>query len=386
VKKVFLVSFLVAIIAGISACSQTDGDAIRIGVAGPFTGELSKIGLDSLHAVEMAVKEFNEAGGVGGQMVEIEVGDDAGDPAKGNVVADKFVSDESIVGVIGPMNSHVVSATLPVYDKGGLVLISQSATTPELTEQGYRVMNRICPRDDAQGKAAASFIYHEVKPSKIYILDDKTTYGQGLADELEESIKTYGMTEIKRDQISTQDKDFSALISLMRDYAPEMVYMSFANPAQAANLARQMYNVGFTPYLMGGDGCREEDQLIGIGKEAVQGMYVTAIGRNIKEVPEAKEFVEKFEAEHQGLSIFSGQSYEATKILLNAIKKVAESGELTREKVLEAVRSTKEYLGILGFPISFDSKGDLIGGEIYVLKVDGDDFTEVKKYTTGNIK
>ncbi len=373
-----LASFLV------SGCGKSE-DVIKIGAAGPFTGDLSKIGLDSLNAIKMAVHEFNQAGGVDGRMVEIVVGDDGGDPAKGNVVADKFISDESILGIVGPMNSSVTNAALPAYDKANLVLISQSSTTSDLTDKGYSVMHRICPRDDAQGKAAAVFILNEVKPEKLYILDDKTTYGQGLASEVEKNLKDQGFSRLKRDQIAIQDKDFSAVIGLIKSFGADMVYMAFSNPAQAANLAKQLASADLRPALMAGDGCMEKDQLIGGGGDAVSGMYLTSIGRSIKEVSEAQEFVRKFESQYGAMSIFSGQTYESTKVLLEAIRVAAKAGELTRQGVQKAVHETKDFQGILGFPISFDSKGDIVGGEIFVLKVDGGDFSEVKKYVTGNI-
>ncbi|MGB9867010.1 MAG: branched-chain amino acid ABC transporter substrate-binding protein [Bacillota bacterium] len=382
--SVACVLVLLLVLAG--GCSSTVQRPVKIGAAGPFSGELSKIGLDSLNAIKMAVEEFNQGGGLDGRLVEVVVGDDGGDPAQGKVVADKFVADPEVLGVIGPMNSSVIAATLPVYEKASLVVISQSGTRSDLTEKGFKVMHRVCPRDDAQGKAAAAFIFNQIKPSRLYLLDDKTSYGQGLADEVESTLRSYGLKDIRRDQIGMQDKDFSALVTRVKAFNPDMVYMAFSNPAQAAAFAKQLAAVGLKPALMGGDGCRERDQLIGGGGEAVQGMYVTAIGRNLKEVPEAREFVQKFEAKFGAMSIFSGQSYEATKILLNAIKEAAKAGQLNREGVLKAVHSTKDYRGILGFPVSFDSKGDLVGGEIFVLKVSGNDFVEVMKYTTGNIK
>ena len=374
-----------SIVLGLSGCSKEQGP-VKIGAAGPFTGDLSKIGLDSLNAIKMAVDEFNRAGGLDGRKVEVVVGDDGGDPAKGNLVADKFISDPSVLGVVGPMNSSVVNAALPSYEKGKLALLSQSATTSDLTDRGFSVMHRICPRDDSQGKAAATFIAKELQARKVYLLDDKSTYGQGLADQVAKDLKALGVEDTKRDQVSDRDKDFSSLITLIKGFGPDLVYMAFANPAQAANLARQMQSAGLKPKLMGGDGCREKDQLIGGGGPAVQGMYVTAIGRDVKEVPEAKAFVEQFESKHQGLSIFSGQSYEAANILLRAIREAAKAGELSRAGVLKALHATEGYQGILGFPVTFDDKGDVVGGEIFVLAVEGDDFTAVKQYATGDIQ
>jgi branched-chain amino acid transport system substrate-binding protein len=380
-----MIGILMFLLIAVPGCSMKQGP-VKIGAAGPFTGDLSKIGLDSLNAIQMAVDEFNEAGGLDGRKVEVVVGDDGGDPAKGNLVADKFISDPNVVGVVGPMNSSVVNAALGAYDKAGLVLISQSATTSDLTDRGFAVMHRICPRDDSQGLAAATFIANELGVRRVYLLDDKSTYGQGLAEEVAKDLEALGVTETKRDQVSDKDKDFSSLITLLKTFDPDLVYMAFANPAQAANLARQMRSAGLEPKLMGGDGCREKDQLIGGGGPAVQGMYVTAIGRDIKEVPEANAFVQKFESKYQGLSIFSGQSYEATKVLLAAIKDAAKSGKVDRPGVLKAVHATSGYKGILGFPMGFDEKGDVVGGEIIVLTVQGGDFAPVKEYKTGDIK
>lgn len=382
---VLLAAVSVVLAFGLTGCSKKE-IPIKIGAAGPFTGDLSKIGLDSLNALKMAVDEFNRAGGAAGRELEVVVGDDGGDPAKGTLVADKFVSDPGVLGVVGPMNSSVVNAALPAYEKAGLAIVSQSATTSDLTDRGFAVMHRICPRDDAQGKAAATFISKELRAQRVYILDDKSTYGQGLADQVASDLLDYGLTAVKRDQVGDKDKDFSSLVALVRAFGPDLVYTAFANPAQAANLAKQMAAVGLRPMLMGGDGCREKDQLIAGGGDAVQGMYVTALGRDVREIPEAKAFVEKFESEHGGMSIFSGQTYEATKILLGAIKSAAEAGQLSREGVLRALHETKDYRGILGFPVGFDDKGDVVGSEIFVLAVEGDDFASVKKYATGDIK
>ncbi len=386
-RTVLIVLGVLAISAALVlvGCQGNSQDGIKIGAAGPFTGDLSKIGLDSLNAIKMAVQEFNEAGGVEGREVEIVVGDDGGDPAKGKVVADKLVADTRVFGVVGPMNSSVANAALPIYDKAGLVLISQSCTTSDLTDRGYSVMHRVCPRDDAQGKAAAMFIAQEIKPGKLYILDDKTTYGQGLADEVADALADEKSLQVKRDQISTQDKDFSSIASLVKSFGANMVYMAVSNPAQAAALAKQFDALGINPFLMAGDGCVEKDQLIQAGGTAVQGMYVTSIGRSPKEVPEAEEFVLKFESQYGAMSTFAAQSYECTRILLEAVKTASLNGKLDRGGVLDAVGATRDLPGVLGFPVNFDSKGDVVGGEVFVLEVQGDDFSQVKKYVTGDM-
>ncbi len=365
--------------AGVSFAKELP--PVRIGAAGPFTGDLSKIGLDSLNAIQMAVDEANAEGGVGGRKIEVVVADDAGDPSKAVLVAEKLAMDRNVLGVVGPMNSSTVNAALPIYQRAGLVLISQSATNPSLTELGYRVMHRICPRDDSQGPAAARFIVEEVGARNVYLIDDKSTYGQGLADQVAAALKQAG-AKITRGQVAPDDRDFSPILTKVKPVAPDLLYLALPNPAQAAALIKQAVGLGLEPKLMGGDGLKERDQLIAGAGGAAEGMFVTAIGRDIKDVPGAKGFIAKFEGKYGAMSIFSGQSYEATKILVAAMRKAAggDPAALTREGVLEAVHSTRGYQGILGFPISFDAKGDVVGASIYVFEVQGDDFVEVKEY------
>ena len=161
---------------------------VKIGAAGPYSGDLSKIGLDGLNAIKMAVEEANAAGGVRGRKIEIVEADDAGDSSKAILVAEKLAMDRAVLGVVGPMNSSTVEAALPTYQRAGLPIISQSATKPSLTEMGYKVMHRICPRDDAQGPRRP-FVVDVLKAKNVYIIDDKTAYGQGLSDEVEAALK-----------------------------------------------------------------------------------------------------------------------------------------------------------------------------------------------------
>ncbi|HHY94959.1 MAG TPA: branched-chain amino acid ABC transporter substrate-binding protein [Firmicutes bacterium] len=356
---------------------------VRIGAAGPYTGDLSKIGLDSLNAIRMAVEEANQAGGIDGYKIEVVMGDDAGDAAQATLVAQKFTADPSIVGVIGPMNSNAVNAALPIYDKAGLVIISQSATNPSLTEQGCKVMFRVCPRDDAQGPAAARFIVEELKAKKVYMIDDKGTYGQGLADQVDSALQKLGVT-VTRGQIAPGDRDFSAILTRVAAADPDLVYLALPNPSQAASLVSQARGAKMDYQFMGGDGLKEKDQLIKGSQGAAEGFYVTAIGKDVREVPEAADFVKAFEAKYGAMSIFSGQSYEATKILIEAMRKAGvQDGKMDRAKVLANVAATRDYRGILGFPVGFDAKGDVTGGSIYVLQVKGPDFVEVKAYPIG---
>ncbi|MGE5623756.1 MAG: branched-chain amino acid ABC transporter substrate-binding protein [Methanocella sp.] len=382
-KCTVLVTLALSFVLSLAVASAAAPAPIKIGAAGPFTGDLSKIGLDSLNAIQMAVDEVNEAGGIAGRKVVVVVGDDAADPSKALLVAEKFIGDPAVAGVIGPMNSSTAAASLPSYQTAKLVVISQSATNPDLTERGFTVFHRLCPRDDAQGPVAARFMVQELKAKRIYLLDDKSTYGQGLADQIEKALKGLGKVGLERGQISGDDKDFSAILTRIKGFGPDLIFMALPNPAQAAALVKQAAGLGVKAKFMAGDGVKEKDQYIKGAAGLAEGSYVTAIGQDIREVPAAKEFIAKFEKKYGAMSIFSGQSYEATKVLLAAIKKVAASAngkDLDRAKVLSAVKGLSGYKGILGFPIAFNAKGDVLGAKIYVFQVKNGDFAEVKGY------
>ena len=379
VKFVSMVTLILCIGAGYVYGKELP--PVKIGAAGPFTGDLSKIGLDALNAIQMAVEEANAEGGIKGRSIEVAIGDDMGDPSEGVLVAEKFAMDKNVLGVVGPMNSATVSACLPAYDRAGLVIISQSATNPDLSERGYRVMHRICPRDDAQGPAAARFIAEEIKAKNVYIIDDKGTYGQGLADQVADALNRLGV-KVTRGQITLEDRDFSPILTRVKAAQPDLIYLGLSNPAQAAGLMKQAIGLGLSAGFMGGDCMKEKDQLVAGAGGAAEGMYVTAIGRDIAEVPAAREFIKKFEGKYGAMSVFSGQSYEATKILIEALRTAAgnDPAGLTKAKALDAVHNIRDYSGIMGFPISFDGKGDVVGASIYVYQVEKGDFREVKEY------
>ncbi|NLS45324.1 MAG: branched-chain amino acid ABC transporter substrate-binding protein [Firmicutes bacterium] len=385
VGVLFVIVLILLVRTGPAQCK--DLPPVKIGAAGPFTGDFSKIGLDALNAIKMAVDEANAEGGVKGRKIEVAIGDDMGDSSKGLLVAEKFAMDKNVLGVIGPMNSATVSASLPTYERAGLVIISQAATTPDLTERGYSVMHRICPRDDAQGPASARFIVEVIQAENVYVIDDKSTYGQGLADQVSSALSELGV-KVSRGQITSEDRDFSPILTRIKALDPDLIYLGFSNPAQASGLIKQSVGLNLSVKFMGGDCMKEKDQLVAGSGGAAEGMYVTALGRDIMEVPAASKFIKQFEDRYGAMSVFSGQSYEATKILIEALRVAAgnDPGGLTRAKVSDAVHNTFNYEGILGFPISFDEKGDVVGASIYVYKVDKEDFLEVKEYPPEDVR
>jgi branched-chain amino acid transport system substrate-binding protein len=354
---------------------------VKIAAAGPFTGALSKIGLDALGAIELAVEEFNAAQDKI-KVVSVEVGDDAADPAKSAAVAEKFVADSAVMGVIGPMTSSGVQAALPVVEAGGLALITQSATNDGLSQSGFATFHRICPVDAAQGGAIAGVIGDDLAGKKVYIIDDKGTYGQGLADQVEAALRDkYSITDIQRDQIGETDKEFSALISKIKAYDPDVFFAAIPSPAQFAALAKQMQAQGYEVQLVGGDGVKDQGEFIDNAGGATEGTYFSSLGPILETStdPVTVAFVEKYIDKFGVLSMFSGQSYEAANVLLDAIQRDYDAtGTVTRAGVLEALKTTK-YSGILGIEIEFTEQGDLVSSGVFIGQVKDGKFTQIKE-------
>lgn len=359
------------------ATAPAEAVTIKIGAAGPFTGQLAKIGIDALNAVKMAVDDFNASGAMPGVTVEVVEADDGADPAKAASVAEKLASDEAVVGVVGPMTSSAVKAALPIYDEGLVPLVTQSATNDELSEGGYVVFHRTAPKDGIQGPSIAKFMVDDLSVKKVFIIDDKGTYSQGLADQVDKALSDAGIA-VERAQITPEDKDFSAVLTKVKSAAPDVLFMPIPSPAQAAAIAKQMVSMGFEAQLAGADGLKDPTEFIKNAGGATEGAYATSLGPMPEEVPAAQDMLTRFIAKYTETSLFTAQSYEATMVLLDAVKQAGVvDGKVDRQAVNDALGSTA-YTGILGFPISFTPEGDLAAGGIYIIQVQGDKFVQVK--------
>ena len=289
---------------------------VKNGAAGPFTGQLSRIGIDTLKAVKFAVDEFN--GSQTKIKVSVDAGDDAGDPAKAALAAEKLCADAAVMGVVGPMMSASVQTGLPIYEKNGLSIITPSATNDKLSQQGYTVFHRVTPVDLAQGAALAGLIAKDLTAKKVFIVGDKSTYGQGLADQVEKDLKTkYGVTDIQRTQVATEDKDFAAIITRVKAYAPDAFLA--CGPPGSVRRHRQA------------DGADGREGAVG-GHRQLQGP-------------------DRVRAD--------------------------DAGEINRKTVLDALATTN-YTGVLGIPIQFQPNGDLKTSGVFIGLVKGGKFVQVK--------
>jgi branched-chain amino acid transport system substrate-binding protein len=351
---------------------------LKVGAAGPFTGQLAKIGTDALQAIRMAVEDFNDSGAMPGVTFTVVEADDAADPAKAATVAEKLSSDDAVVGVIGPMTSSAVKSSLPIYEEGMVPMVSQSATNDELSESGYSVFHRICPKDGIQGPSIAKFMVEDLDVKSAFLIDDKGTYSQGLADQVEKALKDSGVTDIQRESITPEDKDFSAVLTKVKGMNPDILFAPIPSPAQGAALEKQMLSMGFDVPAHAADGAKDPTEFIANAGGATEGTYATSLGPMAESVPAAQDFLERYTAKYKETSLFTAQSYEATMVLLEAVKTAGVAdGKVDREAINAALGET-DYTGILGFPISFTSEGDLAAGGIYIIQVQGSEFVPVK--------
>jgi branched-chain amino acid transport system substrate-binding protein len=346
--------------------------AIKIAVGAPLTGPLAKMGQEVANAVRLAAEEWNAKGGVLGRKIQVVEADDQGNPQIGVAAAEKVAADPAVIATVWGITSVTCIPVSEILQKASLVLITPGCTNPRVTDRRLNNTNRVCARDDAQAPAAAMFAVQDLKAKKIAILDDGTTGPKGFADEFDKRAKTLGARTL-RYQVRAGDKDFRAILGTVPKDV-DLVVPSVWAP-EAALIAKQLPDVGLDVRMIGGDGIYEVKDYIEASGGAAEGNYVTFLAPDMRKVPAAAKFVKAFEAKYGPLSSYGPLAYEATNIIIEAIKK---AGKAERAAVRDAVRATRNYRGVLDVPISFDDKGDVIGGLIFVYQVRGMGFEQVK--------
>lgn len=357
------------ITVSLTASGQT---AIKIAVGAPLTGPLANQGQEIANAVKLAAEEWNARGGVLGKKIEVMEADDQGNPQIGLAAAEKVAADPAVVGAVWGITSVTCIPVSEILQKSNVVLISPGCTNPRVTDRGLNNTNRVCARDDAQGPAIAMFAIQDLKAKKIAVFDDGTTGPKGAADEFEKRAKTLA-AQVLRYQVRAGDKDFRAILGTVpKDI--DLINASLWAP-EAALIAKQLPDVGLDVRMIGGDSQFEPKDYIEASGGAAEGNYVTFLAPDMRKVPAAAKFVKAFEAKYGPLSSYGPLAYEAANIILEAIKKV---GKADRAAIRDAVRATQNYRGVLGVPISFDHKGDVAGGLIFVYQVKGRRFEQIK--------
>jgi branched-chain amino acid transport system substrate-binding protein len=324
---------------------------VKLGVGGPITGGSAAFGAQLKNGVEQAVEDINAAGGILGQKIVVSVGDDRADPKEGVSVANKFVGD-GVKFVVGHFNSGVTMPASEVYQENGILEITPAATNPKITERKMWNVFRTCGRDDQQGSVAGDYIAKHFKGKRVAVVHDKTTYGQGLAEETRKNMRAKGIKEIFYEGVNKDDKDFSALVSKLRASKPDLVYWGGLHDTGGL-IVRQMRDGGLKAPFMGADGIASAEFAVIAGPGA-EGTLMT-YGPDPRRRPEAKAVVEKFRAKNFEPEAYTLYSYAAVQL----IKQAAESAKsLDPKKVAAELASGKTFKTVLG-DLSYNKKGDV---------------------------
>lgn len=362
--SLFTVHYLIFTVIG---CAKKE-NVIKIGIAGPMTGDQAKMGLDLKNGVELAISEWNEKGGVLGKKIVMVVSDDQHDPKQAVTVANKMIN-EGCIGIIGHFNSSCSIPASVEYHRAGIPMITPASTNPQLTERGLDNVFRVCGRDDQQGSVAADFVINSLKKKRIAILHDKTTYGQGLADEFKKSLGDKAEV-VYYSGIIQGDKDFKAVLTSVKQNNPDLIYFGGVYP-EAGLLVKQAKELGLNAPFMSGDGVIDP-KFIEIGGDATEGTYLT-FSPDPAKIPTAKGFIENYRKKYGDHGPYSIYAYDAANIMLTAIK---EAGSTEGKKIIEKLH-TLEFKGALG-SIKFDKKGDVTVAPYVIWITKGGKFEEYK--------
>ena len=347
-KKTLLSAVALTAMVAFGGVARAD---LLIGVAGPLTGPNAAFGAQLQKGAEQAVADINAAGGINGEKVTVELGDDASDPKQGISVANKFVAD-GVKYVVGHFNSGVSIPTSEVYAENGIFQITPASTNPQFTERGLWNTFRTCGRDDQQGAVAGKYILDHFKDAKVAVVHDKTPYGQGLADETKKALNAGGATEVLYEGIQPGEKDYSALIAKMKAAGVTFVYYGGLH-TEAGLIMRQMADQGVKATLMSGDGITS-NELASIAGDAVNGTLMT-FPPDPRNNPNAKDAVAKFRAAGFEPEAYTLYAYAAVQIIAEAAKA---AGTTDPTAVADAAKAKGPFKTVIG-DIGFDKKGDI---------------------------
>ena len=345
---------------------------VKIGHVGPTSGGIAHLGKDNENAARMAIDELNAKGVViGGKKAKFELlaEDDAGDPKQGTAVAQKLV-DSKVNGVIGHLNSGTSIPASKVYSDAGIPQISPSATNPKFTRQGFKTTFRVVADDVHLGGTLGRYAVKELKGKTIAVIDDRTAYGQGVAEEFTKAVKASGGSIADAQFTTDKATDFTAILTQIKSKKPDVVFFGGMD-AVAGPMIRQMKQLGITAKFMGGDGiCSGELPKLSGGAMA-DGQVVCAEAGGVEGTQKAgmDEFYKKYKAKFGiDVQVYAPYVYDALNVMVAAMVK---AGSSDPAKYLPVLAKTEGYKGVTGI-ISFDDKGDVKNGALtlYTYKAD----------------
>jgi branched-chain amino acid transport system substrate-binding protein len=337
---------------------------VRLGHVAPTSGAIAHLGKDNENGARLAIEELNAKGiTIGGARIRFELlaEDDAADPKQGTAAAQKLV-DSKVVGVIGHLNSGTSIPASKIYSDAGIPQISPSATNPRFTRQGYKTTFRVVADDVHLGGTLGKYAVNQLKGKSIAVVDDRTAYGQGVADEFEKGVKGAGGKVVGREFTNDKATDFTAILTSLKAKKPDVVFFGGMD-AVAGPMLRQMKQLGINAKFMGGDGiCTGELPKLAAGSMGDSQVVCAEAGGVEGDAKKSMEdFGKKFKAKFNAdVQLYAPYVYDAVNVMVAAMQK-ANSTEPA--KFLPVLAATDGYKGVTG-TIAFDSKGDIKNGAL----------------------
>ena len=360
-----------AIIAALSLGSANAATVIKIASLSPLSGGQSDLGTQIKNGAQLAVNEYKAQFAKLGFDLQLVGYDDQADPATGTAAARKIAADRSILAVVGTLNSGVAIPSSEALKAARVAMVSPANTANQVTDRGLANMNRIVARDDAQGPAGANFIQGTLKAKKVYVLNDKTAYGEGLAKEVEKALKAKGVA-VAANEGTEEKSDFSSIIAKIKLQNPDAIYFGGIYN-QVGVFVKQLREAGINTPVVGGDGL-DSSELATIACAGANNIYFTTVAAPIEALPAAKTFAANYQKAFgkpaQGFGAFG---YDAAKVVLQGVLKAVQTNKNklpTRTQVETAIRKGS-FTGLLSGNVSFNSVGDRKAATLYVMNVTG---------------
>ncbi|ANF98144.1 branched-chain amino acid ABC transporter substrate-binding protein [Paenibacillus bovis] len=351
------------------------GKVIKIATQSPLSGGSSIQGEAIRLGAQMSMEDHKEDFSKLGYSLELVPYDDQGDPKKGVANAEQIGADQAVLGVIGHLNSGVSIPSSVVYEKYNIPMISPASTATEFTDRKLKVANRVVARDDFQGPAAAEYAVKTVGAKKIFVIQDKTAYGQGLAEAFRDKAQELGATIAGYEGITVGEKDFNGVLNIAATQNPDFIFFGGLY-AEGGLIIKQARDKGITAPIMGGDAL-DSSGLVEIAGADVKGSLYSSVAGEIAKMEGGTDWAARYQKEFSKVPEgYSAYAYDSMTIMLDAIKKTLDSsgGEMpSRETVRDAVRATKDFKGI-ATEVSFDDKGDNSFAKVYIYEFAGDTY------------
>ena len=333
---------------------------VKIGHVAPMTGGIAHLGKDNENGARLAVDQANDAKiKLGGKAVKfVFMGeDDQADPKVGNLVAQKLV-DAKVAGVVGHLNSGTTIPASALYTQAGIPMISGSATNPKLTEQGFKGIFRVVARDDQQGPAVASYLATQNKPKVVAVIDDATAYGEGLANEVEKTLKASGVQVLPREKGTDKTTDWKAILTKLKGKSPDAIFYGGMD-ATGGPLMKQARELAVKAVFAFGDGACT-DKMSELAGAAAEGLLCSQAG--IPPQAASKAFLDAYKAKFNVDPIlYAPFTYDAANLIINAMKRADSADPAKYLPELQKIA----FSGATG-PIAFDAKGDRRDAEITI--------------------